>query len=477
MLPLRVRLSYGIGGAVYAVKEAAYTVFILLFYTQVLGLSGAVTGTVVALSLVWDAVSDPLVGMWSDRLRSRYGRRHPFMVYSTLPLALGFIGLFSPPSAVIGSSLWLACWLLFWSLWVRTFTTLFSIPHLALSAEISADYHERSRVLALRMGSMFLCAVLLPAVALLLIFAQQDGVDGRFDRHRYPLYGLLSCALVLALSTLTVWGTRRHVSQPDIPDRPVAARPVSPRLLLLDFVRTLRNRTFRRIIGYEIAIGMAWGCLGTLNMFAWIYVWEFSAIEISIILSVPSLLAVVLVILAQEALGRRLDKHRLLQLALAGLLLDALWLYPLWVMDLLPPNDSAVVFACNLLLMLLWMFFFLLRSVNSTSIVADLTDEHELDHGLRQEGGFFAVVAFAWKLASVFGPLFGGYALQVIGLEEGMLPGTVPRQTLEQLVYAMGIGILPALLAAFYLALGIDMGRQRLADIQAAIAERRRPAD
>ncbi len=79
MLNTQTRIYYGLGGGVYAIKEAAYNTFILLFYVQVLGLSGLVTGAVIAISLLWDAVSDPLVGSWSDRLRSRHGRRHPFV--------------------------------------------------------------------------------------------------------------------------------------------------------------------------------------------------------------------------------------------------------------------------------------------------------------------------------------------------------------------------------------------------------------
>jgi MFS family permease len=68
-LTLPNRLSYGLGGAVYAVKEAAYIMFVLLFYTQVLGLSGTATGIVLSLSLLWDAVTDPMVGSWSDRYK------------------------------------------------------------------------------------------------------------------------------------------------------------------------------------------------------------------------------------------------------------------------------------------------------------------------------------------------------------------------------------------------------------------------
>ena len=98
MIDRRTRLLYGAGGAVYAVKEAAYLMFVLLFYTQVLGLDGTITGIVIAVSLVWDAISDPLVGVFSDRYHSRFGRRHPFMVMSILPLGIGFLGLFTPPA-------------------------------------------------------------------------------------------------------------------------------------------------------------------------------------------------------------------------------------------------------------------------------------------------------------------------------------------------------------------------------------------
>ena len=102
MATIKTRVLYGAGGAVYAVKESAFNMFILLFYTQVLGLNAAMAGLVIGLSLLWDGVSDPLVGVLSDRLVSRWGRRYPFMVLSTLPMGLGFIGLFSPPSAVVG---------------------------------------------------------------------------------------------------------------------------------------------------------------------------------------------------------------------------------------------------------------------------------------------------------------------------------------------------------------------------------------
>lgn len=460
-----------------AAKEAAYTMFILLFYTQVLGLSGTVTGLIIAVSLIWDGVSDPLVGSLSDRLRSRFGRRHPFMALSILPLGLGFVGLFSPPQTVIDNSSLLAAWLLFWSLWVRTFVTTFTIPHLALSAEITTDYHDRTQVLGARMGLMFLFAVLLPAAALLLVFPEQNGVDGRFEQSRYPLYGMLSCAVVWIMATLSTLGTRHHI-------RPEAPRPggedgdrTTFLALTRDLWRTLGNRNFRYLIAYDIAATTAYGAISSLNMLVWTFFWQFSAAQISLILSAPTLLAVLLAVATMGPLGRRLSKQRLVQLSLLGLILNCLWLYPLQLFQLLPADNDKLIFGLNFIFMLLFMYLFMLRIVNSTSIVADLTDEHELDHGVRQEAGFFSVINFVAKMATVAGPLYGGLALDVIGLETGMRPGEVPLETLHGLVYALGLGVIPPLLVALWIISRIHTSQARVEEVQAEIAARRALAE
>ena len=467
-LSRRDRFLYGLGGVAPAAKEAAYTMFVLLFYTQVLGLGGSVTGLIIALSLIWDGISDPLVGSLSDRLHSRWGRRHPFMALSILPLGLGFVGLFSPPQAVIANSTWLAAWLLFWSLWVRTFVTTFAIPHLALSAEITSDYHERSQVLGARLASMFLFAVMLPAAGMLWIFPEANGVDGRFDAGNYPLYGALTCLVVWLTSSLSTAGTRRHARNvtPRQHERTTAAS------LARDLWRTLDNRNFRYLIAYDVAATGAYGVITSLNMLVWTFFWGFSALQVSIILSLPSLLAVALVMFTLGPLGRRAPKHRLVQWALAGLIINCLWLYPAQLLGWLPDSPT-LLFWLNFLFMLCFMYLFLLRLINSTSIVADLTDEHELAHGVRQEGGYFAVINFVSKLATVVGPLYGGLALDLVGLEAGMRPGEVPEATRHGLVYALGLGVIPPLLLALLAIARVHTSEATLRKVQAAIAERR----
>jgi len=474
MLTIKSRAAYGAGGAVYAIKEAAYTMFVLLFYTQVLGLNGTLTGLVISLSLVWDGISDPLAGTLSDRLRSRFGRRHPFMALSILPMGLGFVGLFGPPVAVTDSTPLLAGWLLFWSLWVRTFITTFTIPHLALSAEITRDYHERSQILGARLAFLFLFSVFIPAIALVFVFTADGGLDGRFERDNYPLYGALSCAAVWLMGSITTLGTRRHiVSSLGNPGAPSTRGTLGN--LVKDIRRTLGNRSFRLVLGYEIANMMAYGTVATLNMLVWTYYWEFSATEVSVILSVPSLLAIVLVLMSLTPLSRRFEKFQLMQLSVVGIILNCLWLYPLRMLDLLPPNGTALIFALNFLFMLVFMYCFLLRAIQTQSIIADITDEHEFEHELKQEGGFFAAANFVNKFASIFGPVYGGVVLDVIGLTGGMRPGTVPEPVLDGLAWAFGLGTLPGFVIALLLVLRLDLTRARVEALQQQIRERDAP--
>jgi GPH family glycoside/pentoside/hexuronide:cation symporter len=465
------QLVFGLGGSVYAAKEAAYAIFVLLFYTQVLGLSGSLTGLVMALAVVWDAVTDPLIGGWSDRLHSRWGRRHPFMVAGALPLGFGFLGLFAPPDSVVENSTNLALWLLFWSLWIRTSITLFSIPHLAMVAELTTDYHQRSELMSIRLAFMFLTTVLLPALAFAILFPEVDGQDGRFLRDNYPAYGWWSAIVVWVAAAIVIWGTRRH-----IPNIRISAErmPSGPGLagMVRDFLRTLGNRNFRNILFYDLAASASYGTLITLNILAATYYWELSSMEISILLAGPSLLAVPLAVWSVKPLGRMMAKHTLLQICIGLMILDAAWILPLRMWDLIPANGHPLVFALLLLQMLIWMYLFMLRVVSAFSIIADVTDEHELDHGLRQEGTFYSAMAFTTKLAAAVGPLFGGLALDVIGLQEGMSPGQIPAGTLDGLAIAMTVGVVPLLGLAWYFTFRISMSEEHLANIQSQLSER-----
>ena len=99
-VPLKWKLFYGLGQAGSAISGWGFDMYLFIYYNQVLGLSGSYTGLGFAIALVCDAISDPVIGSWSDGLKSRLGRRHPFMLLSIPALAVSYFALFWPPAGL-----------------------------------------------------------------------------------------------------------------------------------------------------------------------------------------------------------------------------------------------------------------------------------------------------------------------------------------------------------------------------------------
>ena len=101
--------AFGLGELVQHVTTIALYSLLLFYYQQIVGLSGTLTGLALGIALFFDGVSDAAVGSPSDRIRGRFGRRHPVMAASAIPLAISLILLFNPPDglAEFGSFLWL----------------------------------------------------------------------------------------------------------------------------------------------------------------------------------------------------------------------------------------------------------------------------------------------------------------------------------------------------------------------------------
>ena len=136
-MPLAGKLAFGVGASGEAVYFGLFGALITIYYNQVIGLSNALIGTAIMLALIGDAITDPIVGIMSDRWRSRFGCRHPFLVAAPIPLILSIFCIFNPPEAFTAgadgpSQMHLFAWLAFWTILSRGFVTLYHVPHLAL---------------------------------------------------------------------------------------------------------------------------------------------------------------------------------------------------------------------------------------------------------------------------------------------------------------------------------------------------------
>jgi MFS family permease len=197
-VPLRTLLAYG--GPMFGV---AYLLFFVQFYflqfaTDVLLLAPSAVGAVFAAAKLWDAFSNPLAGSWSDRTRTRLGRRRPFL-WGALPLLIvGFAMLWTPPAALAGTTLVLWCAGALFVFFLGF--ALYTIPHMALGAELTQDGHERTRLFGARQIS-FTIGMLLAFPAMQYAMNAQDP---RAAAASLALPTALLAALVLTLVPLTV---------------------------------------------------------------------------------------------------------------------------------------------------------------------------------------------------------------------------------------------------------------------------------
>jgi GPH family glycoside/pentoside/hexuronide:cation symporter len=340
---------------------------------------------------------------------------------------------------------------------------------------MSSDYHERSAIMSMRMFFGFLLTVLFPAVAIWLIFPEINGEDGRFVAANYSTYALWSCALVWFFASASIWGTREYA----IPNHQqvsgdTGSSGIRARLKtsVSDFRSTLRNTNFRYMVGYEISAMVSYGILISLNFLTWVYYWELSSEDSSTLLAVPALIGVTAAMPAMRWLGGRMAKHRIIQITSLLICLDIAWVFGLRIWGWLPENDMALAHQLLILQMTIFLFLFIMRSISAYSLLVDIADEHDLQEGRRQEGALFAAFAFAAKLASGIGPLYGGAVLDLIGLNQGMLPGTINQNTLDGLALATVVGTVIPLIFAWHFSNKVSMSEQRLREIQTQLAQR-----
>ena len=147
-LPLIICIGWGMG--TFGISSMFNSVNLLLqrFATDFLGIAAAAYGLIYLVSKIYDAATDPVMGALSDRTRSRFGRRRPYLLLGGALCAAAFIALFNAPSVVDSphALLLLALLLIFYS----TGYTVFNVPYLAMPAEMTRDYMERARLISFR---------------------------------------------------------------------------------------------------------------------------------------------------------------------------------------------------------------------------------------------------------------------------------------------------------------------------------------
>ncbi len=200
-----VRFMYGLGLSAEGVKNNAFNLFLLFYYQQVAHLSAVLTGIALFIALCFDAITDPLVGLWSDGFSSRHGRRHPFMFAASIPLGLCFFAVFNPPAGASVAVLF--AWLLSFACGTRFAMTLFAIPHQALVAELTEDYEQRTRLQSGRTVFAWLFGLLNALLAYTVFLKATSAYP--YDPAGFPAFALWGALVMVLTTALSSVGTRK----------------------------------------------------------------------------------------------------------------------------------------------------------------------------------------------------------------------------------------------------------------------------
>ncbi|MEM1353344.1 MAG: MFS transporter [Planctomycetota bacterium] len=491
-MPLSRRVGWGFGGI--AENFMGNTLFVLgmIIYTTAFYIPAGIAGLALFVPRLFDAITDPLIGNFSDNFRSRWGRRRPLMLLGVLGCVVLLPLMWYPPMLETAENPWYSNGP-FWYIAILgslyfLFYTFFMVPYTALGFELTPDYDERTRVIAWRMYLGLAASMSLPS---LYWFCRQevfgDGVQGEINGAR--AVSIVVAAVILVTGLIPVFATREPKEYERQP-------PIS---IVSAIKSTLSNKPFLVLFIAYIAVIMGIFTAGTVGQFALIYYVFQTAASVDVAKDHASFLGLVTGVLAASTsyasmylisrLSMLTGKKYGMLLGLSLMLAGALAIWYLY-------DPSAVFNVAGRELLLGWgvresiatalvpgvLLATLVGALGGQgcwlmvdSMTADICDEDELQTGLRREGMFSAVQGFARKIAFAFTVLIGGYLIQWIGFDPeaaekaGGLSKEMSQRMLIMLMVCQGGGLAIAMAVFFF----YPITRERAERTRAELEKRR----
>jgi len=424
------RLAYGVGAGALGVKDNGFSFFLLIFYSQVIGLDARLVGLALTVALVVDAFVDPMVGYWSDNVRSRFGRRHPFLYASAIPLAALYFLLWDPPAGLSPAALF--GFVLALAISIRLFVSLYQVPGNALAAELSSDYDERSTLFSFRFFfawavgnamSVMMFAVLFP------MFVTATIHNGQFNRESYRVYGIIASALIFACVMISALGT--HARIPHLKPPP-ARRDMTIGRIFGEIFETLSNRSLMVLFTASMLGTVAAGLSAPLAFYWLTYFWHFTAQQSALVtmgVFASAIIGSALAPIVTRTLGK---KRGAIIVGLVAFLGNPMPI-TLRLLGLLPDNGSPLVF---------WYVFFntmfdtaliITFQILSYSMMADLAEQSQVKTGRRSEGVFASAITFTEKVVNGAGLMMASFILTLAGIKTGADANHVSHESLWRL--------------------------------------------
>ena len=467
-LSIRTKVLFASG----ALQEAVVTaggIATVLFYNQLLGVSPALVGTAFLIASVFDALSDPLVGAVTDRFRSKWGRRHPFMFASAIPIGVSFYFLYQPAGGLTetGYFIWLCVFLIL----LRLSQTLYLIPHDALGAELTDDYEERTSIFGYNWVATSALALIVSAIFFTVIFpSSPEFENGLLNPAGYIVLAAVG-SVTIVFSVLTcAFGTLKQI--PYLHDFEVSKK-FSFANYFAQLKALIMNVSYVSACLSLLTIYSGLGIIGVVATYAYIYVYELSS-EAMFWASAAKAPGILVALPLLAYLSRLMEKKTILIMSTLATCVLVSLPHNLKLVDLFPANDSVFLLFALFVPMLLAFMVFPMSAIIIDSQLVDVADDHELSTGERSEGVIFSVRSFGIKATQGVGGFLAGFGLEFIGFPENAEVGNLAQETITGLLFLNGPGYLMIYLLAVLFMTLYALDKQRHGEILGQLEARRR---
>lgn len=436
-LPWTTALGWGVGSLGAAVMISIYSVFMLRFMTDYLGVAAATAGLLFAASKVYDAVTDPLMGVLTDRTDTKIGRRRPWLLFGVAICPLSMVAMFVIPGL---SGAALAAYLLMVLLLFATAYTVWTVPYMAMAAEMTDGYHERSRLMSFKVvfGAS---GQLVGAIAGSWLIVYLGSTRLAYERASYVL-----AAIVMASCLVCFLGTSRA---PFTRQADAEAPPIAEQVRL-----ALGNAPFMRLLGAKLVFFFGSASAASSNAYFTKYVLQtsdvwlgsyYTFLTVGMLGSIPMWLRV----------GRRLDKKRAF--------LAAMSLYGVanlsWVLS--GADEPFALRGMRVLLVGAGLGGFVLLG---QSMLPDAIAHDRQRTGLNREGTFMGLFSFVDKVSGALGVAVMGLVLGAAGYVQSIDNSVLEQPARVVVGIYVVFAVLPACSAflAVWVMGGYDLDETRL---------------
>jgi glycoside/pentoside/hexuronide:cation symporter, GPH family len=453
VIPIREKIAYGIGDTAINTAYGAIGFYMLWFIVNVGGISPGKAGLVFMAARAWDAITDYLMGRISDRTRSRWGRRRPYVFFGAIPMGACFAILWLVPDT---TETWRFIFYLFVFILFNTAFTVVSVPYGSLMAEMTQDYDERISLSGFRIGFSFV-GTLLGAAGVTLIV---DVIFSALGKQKGFVYmGIIFGVLIVICLYITALNTKERVSHAEQDYE--------------GFFQTLSS--FFKLKEFRFTMGMfLCNMIGLDIIMAVFFFYMSDAIQVegdvTIFMAIPLIVAIIAAPL-WIFLGSRLGKRK-------AYIVSATYFTIMLVFSLFIPEKNVTL---TLVICVFAGIGISASQIIPWSILPDMIEIDEYHNHVRREGAFFGISTFLYKVASAIAIAGVGLVLELAGYIKASPDETIAAaqkivQPESALLAVRGLfGLAPGIffiLSAIFVA-QLPITRERFNQIRAELEKRK----